>query len=634
MQLKIIWRSKDEPPSAAREVVLHGSGPFTIGRAQNCNLVLPDLAASRLHARLEVTGDDVRLVDEESANGTFVAGRRITSEIWPTGTSAQIGEHLLEVVRLDGDERRTQISPAPDDSAFPPATFQGKAVPAQELRGSGLVAAEVDYTTLGAGLGSFVWVDHLRIFGVPESRIRAIGIDSVPYGKYARLCANSQIPGHERLRSNSISTPDNIWGFPGYASRESLRDLRAGKANWWHHVMQVFGEPTLAESYTPRADDVFQSLDREAARIGWSEMFEGGRILKVRMTDDGRYAIAYRVPSELSRGGPRNRIVLSKHLHIAMGYPASRYLDDLQEFKRAHPLSNRVTNAYEQHDEIYDALEREGGIVLVRGRGIVASRILQRLYEARRLNSGIRVLHVMRSRIQEGKVYDLARRHAAHDIEYQPFNWPKSCWGGTLRQRLEQAVPEERVQLLGTWGGTTTADRSDWDALLNEGKQEGWYRPFFGDVADMDLDSNDVKTRLRSSEGFGETVNLSADYVIDCTGLIADLDANPVLADLIATYNIRRNAISGRGPEQRLSGLFVSNSFEVEGLRNGSGTAHAAGVMTLNGPYAAVDSFLGLQYAALRSVDNLSALGAPGIKRVGPIHSVSQWLKWCQNARP
>ncbi|CFX47205.1 conserved protein of unknown function [Candidatus Filomicrobium marinum] len=637
MSFEVTWYPKSEPHGPARQSKsFNGSTPVTVGRASDCDVAIADTAASRLHARLELKGNEIEITDAESANGTLLEGIEITKAIWPKGAKVQIGDYVLEVVQGESavEAARTSVRVAPSQGDFPPPEFSQVAVSVGALKATGHVVDEVEYAAIGGGLGSFIWVDHLRCYGVPASKIRAIGVDPEPHGKYERLCRYSQIPRHERLRSNSISTPDNIWGFPGYASRETWRALK--KRNWsgFKYVMQVFGEPTLAESYTPQAGDVFESIEKEARRISWDKIWTAGRVIKVRKTDDGRYAIAYRVPSEFADGGQRNKFVVARYIHIAMGYPASRYLDDLQTFKREYPTSQRVINAYEQHDSIYGDLEKNGGIVLVRGRGIVASRILQRVNEARSKNKDIRVLHIMRSRIAEGKKYDLARRYAAHDIEYQPFNWPKACWGGTLRERLQKATPDERLALLKTWGGTTTADRADWDAILREGKESGWYRAFFGDVESIKLKDGRIETKLESSQGFKEEVRLDADYVIDCTGLIADLEANTVLKDMIDTYSLARNPASGRGPEQRLSGLKVANTFEVEGLRNGSGRAYAAGVMTLNGPYAAVDSFLGLQYSALRSVDDLARSRAADVSSMGPLRSASQWLKWCKGVTP
>jgi hypothetical protein len=56
-------------------------------------------------------------------------------------------------------------------------------------------------------------------------------------------------------------------GCPGYASREALGGFLRGGLGGFKRVFQVFAEPTLAQSHTPRAGDVFDSLDREERRI-------------------------------------------------------------------------------------------------------------------------------------------------------------------------------------------------------------------------------------------------------------------------------------------------------------------------------------------------------------------------------
>jgi lysine/ornithine N-monooxygenase len=116
---------------------------------------------------------------------------------------------------------------------------------------------------------------------------------------------------------------------------------------------------------------------------------------------------------------------------------------------------------------------------------------------------------------------------------------------------------------------------------------------------------------------------LAADLVIDATGLQADLGAHPLLADLLAHSGATRNP-SGR--------LEVDRSFEVVGTRSGDGRLYATGAMTLGGPYAGVDSFLGLQYGALQIADDLAAAGfAP---RLGVARSVQQRWRWARNRTP
>src|SRR5579884_2523924 len=97
-------------------------------------------------------------------------------------------------------------------------------------------------------------------------------------GRYRRLCQNSQIPLHERLRSHSESCPDNIWGYPSYGVREIWSSIGQGNmGNAMHVAMQVFGEPVLTDTYTPRSGEVFRAVEREAHRIGWERIFHQGR---------------------------------------------------------------------------------------------------------------------------------------------------------------------------------------------------------------------------------------------------------------------------------------------------------------------------------------------------------------------
>ncbi len=101
---------------------------------------------------------------------------------------------------------------SPLASNFPPLAFQSENVAVQALYATGLSVDESDYQAIGAGLGSFVWADLLRLSGVRADKIVALGLEAEPYARYKRLCLNSQIPLYERLRSNSDSCPDNIWG--------------------------------------------------------------------------------------------------------------------------------------------------------------------------------------------------------------------------------------------------------------------------------------------------------------------------------------------------------------------------------------------------------------------------------------
>ena len=81
---------------------------------------------------------------------------------------------------------------------------------------------DIPFVSVGGGIGSFVTVDYLRICGVPTSAIRVFTQLDTPWQSYEYLTRVSQIPRGERLRSDSASCPDNIWGFPSYALREAM----------------------------------------------------------------------------------------------------------------------------------------------------------------------------------------------------------------------------------------------------------------------------------------------------------------------------------------------------------------------------------------------------------------------------
>jgi len=167
-----------------------------------------------------------------------------------------------------------------------PLPFQQKTVSPTDLQQSGLPFEETTYLAIGGGLGSFIWVDTLLIHGANPAQVAVIGFEARPYGRFRRLCRNSQIPDEERLRSDSGGTPDNIWGWPGYAVREIWHDATRGQ---WRHAAglawQIFTEPVLTDPFTPKAGQVFKAIDREAHRIDWANLWRFGRVRAIRKTD-------------------------------------------------------------------------------------------------------------------------------------------------------------------------------------------------------------------------------------------------------------------------------------------------------------------------------------------------------------
>ncbi|MFS8117680.1 MAG: FHA domain-containing protein, partial [Microcoleus sp.] len=444
MQIQLSWEDPvtgemrqpvfNIPVALGREI---GQMPTSIDGQPVSRAVFRSEEISRFHALISSVGGQMSIADR-SANGTFLNGKKIVGATKPiaNGDTIQIGPYSLAIgllvaaaeptkviapestiifnpntnvlnsqqaqvqqnaapsptisFNLDTDALQTQIPQIPQTphtlTAFPPPEiFARDRVSVQELRATGKQIEETTYVGIGGGMGTFVWVDTIRTCGVPREQIAVISLETKPYGRYQRLCRNSQIPPHERIRSGSDSCPDNIWGWPGYALRESATKLASGQiGSGLKHLWQVFSEPVFADTYTPQAQNVFASMDREAKRIGWDEILRYGRVRGIRKTDDGRYAIAYSVPTPNSSS--EHRYLLAKYIHLATGYPAIRFLPDLQEYRAKTGDFKSVVNAYEEHEHVYKQLASQGGIVIVRGRGIVASRILQRLHEIRSSN--------------------------------------------------------------------------------------------------------------------------------------------------------------------------------------------------------------------------------------------------------
>ncbi|MBD1851995.1 FHA domain-containing protein [Cyanobacteria bacterium FACHB-502] len=641
-------------------------------------LLNADHEVSRYHGLLfEVEGQVI--YEDRSTNGSSVNGQSISRDrlrLYP-GDRLQIGAYLITIafarlaaptqvinpplaapqstIIINPQEASIPVPPAParlstiifnpetdriesrvesnvtpsrptvtTRNVFPPAdVFAADRVSISALHATGYPVEEIDYAALGGGMGSFVWVDTLRVSGVKPDRIAVLSIQKKPYGRYATLLNNCQIPRYKRIRSGSDSCPDNIWGFPGYALREAWRDTFSGRVGAaLGYLWQVFAEPVAADTYTPIADNVFKSMDREAERIGWDRMVRYGSIRSIRKTEDGRYAIAY--SATRPPGAPDYRFLLAKYVHLCTGYPAIKLLDDLQEYRERTGDTKSVVHGYEPHDHVFEQLERKGGTLVIRGFGIVGSQIMDRIAKARKVNPRIAVVHLSRSP-RSGNKFERAKRKVENHWEFQPFNWPKGTWGGDMRSMLEAADPLRRRELLTAWGGTTTASRGPWRRTIKQGLQEGWYTIKFGQVDKVDRSPDGkVMTYIRSRDYDGID-KIEADFVIDCTGLISDPKEHPLLNDLITHYNLDLN------PQKRLN---VANDFEIQQMRNDRAKMYAAGVITLGGPYAPVDTFLGLQYAAHRSIESLARHRAPGVHYIEGLNSIVQWLRWLGNQSP
>ena len=74
-----------------------------VGREPTCDVVVSDGSVSRKHAILERRGDGWAIVDQGSANGTFVDSQRVTDVALRNGQELRFGAMAFRV-EIEGDD--------------------------------------------------------------------------------------------------------------------------------------------------------------------------------------------------------------------------------------------------------------------------------------------------------------------------------------------------------------------------------------------------------------------------------------------------------------------------------------------------------------------------------------------------
>ena len=99
------------PTSGAAAVDVLGDTAL-VGRDPTCEIVIGDGSVSRRHARLERRGDGWVVVDQGSANGTFVDSQRVTESALSTGQELRFGaiSYRVEIEGADDDTGATIVT--------------------------------------------------------------------------------------------------------------------------------------------------------------------------------------------------------------------------------------------------------------------------------------------------------------------------------------------------------------------------------------------------------------------------------------------------------------------------------------------------------------------------------------------
>jgi hypothetical protein len=451
--------------------------------------------------------------------------------------------------------------------------------------------------TIGGGLASLALAHTLRVAGVAARDIKVVSPTADPTESFRHLARAGQLDEKQRLRSDSATRMDSMWGFPGYAAEESAarRSLRP--------LWRVFAEPVGAEVFTPVSGHVYQGIAAEAERLGWTSMLHRGRVSAVRPRREGGFF------SLVDDDGHCCSVIRSRYVHLGLGYAGLRLTEELTRYRAQHGDGFSCVNAYEPHDHVYRSLALTGGTVVVRGAGITASRIIERLTEMRdRSGRDVHIVHVL-------------RRPARH----QPFNFPKAALGGQFAAQIAQTHDDaRRGDLITSLAGPTTARRRHWQAQLRRGGTDGFYRVLLGAITDLTpAPGGGVLLRVADAQTPELHGDLHAAFLIDATGLLPDVSAHPVVDDLLRSRLARANE-HGR--------VAVDDNFEIREARNGDARMFATGALTFGSRLGPVDSFWGLQAGALRVSDELARLGF--CDRIDTRRSVTGWWRWLRGRAP
>ncbi len=116
----------------------------TIGRGEDCDIILLEQAASRAHAELRATEEGWLLVDLCSDNGVWVGGERVTRRRLDDGETFRIGETTLQLVLnphaqptiVEEGVRAPVVRPKPPFAPPVPETPTSSPVPSNEALAS------------------------------------------------------------------------------------------------------------------------------------------------------------------------------------------------------------------------------------------------------------------------------------------------------------------------------------------------------------------------------------------------------------------------------------------------------------------------------------------------------------------
>jgi predicted component of type VI protein secretion system len=136
--------------NAGSRLTLEQGRTLILGREHGCDLIVADPRASRRHAEVRsLEGEQVRVRDLGSANGTWVADERVVEAVLTSGQELRIGGVRLAV--MAGGEPAPAVQEVAHDPTAPPTySMVGRLVDSRARRSNRVAVAALGLALLAS----------------------------------------------------------------------------------------------------------------------------------------------------------------------------------------------------------------------------------------------------------------------------------------------------------------------------------------------------------------------------------------------------------------------------------------------------------------------------------------------------
>ena len=197
-RIQILGRDRKSRAIRAKKVI-------TIGRDEENDIPIDDPKSSRRHARIEFDGQNYRVIDLDSTNGTYLDNKRLLPGVpvtWPANTPLLIGDTWFRLLLRDTNLRSQSFS-----ASTAPASYQNMSY-IQSSPGIGQVGLHLETTQINVDPGLSATIPFTIIHQGAGSDIFKISITGIPSPWVSIPSSSFQMnSGDQRQASINIHPP-------------------------------------------------------------------------------------------------------------------------------------------------------------------------------------------------------------------------------------------------------------------------------------------------------------------------------------------------------------------------------------------------------------------------------------------